>query len=138
MTRGSVAPGMMLRLAGIGCLVLWLTRRLPQKVVDHVVACIVGTRALAGVWDHDGAPLNPNRLPLSPRLRERLARWCARFQWSFEREIDLDAFVAEGRAIARAVKAEQPDWSVVYFDDAAAARRNYRAPPSNNETEIAR
>jgi len=90
----------------------------------------------AGLWDHDGAPLNPNRLPLSPKLRDRLARWCARFQWSFEREIDLDAFAAEGRAIARAVKAELPDWSIVYFDDAAAARRNYRGPPSSYETEI--
>jgi len=38
----------------------------------------------------------PNRLPLSPKLRERLARWCVRFQRSFEREIDLDAFAAEG------------------------------------------
>jgi hypothetical protein len=28
---------------------------------------------------------------------------------SFEREIDLDAFAAEGRAIARAVKTELPD-----------------------------
>ena len=90
----------------------------------------------AGLWDHDGAPLNPNRLPLSSKLRERLTRWCVRFQRSFEREIDLDAFAAEGHAIARAVKAELPDWSIVYFDDAAAARRSYRGPPSNYETEI--
>jgi hypothetical protein len=52
-----------------------------------------------GVWDQDGAPLNPNRLPLSPKLRERLARWCARLQRSFEREIDLDAFAAEGTRV---------------------------------------
>ena len=90
----------------------------------------------AALWDPDGAPLNPNRLPLSPKLRERLARWCVRFQRSFEGEIDLDAFAAEGLAIARAVKAELPDWSIVYFDDAAAARRNYRGPPSSYETEI--
>jgi len=89
-----------------------------------------------GVWDHDGAPLNPDRLPLSPKLRERLARWCARFQHSFEREIDLEAFATEGRAIARAVKAELPDWSIVYFDEAAAARRNYQGAPSRYETEI--
>jgi len=90
----------------------------------------------AGVWDHDGEPLNPDRLPLSPKLRDRLARWRARFQTSFDREIDLDAFAAEGRAIARAVKAELPDWSIVYFDEAAAARRNYRGSPANYETEI--
>jgi hypothetical protein len=50
--------------------------------------------------------------------------------------IDLDTFAAEGRAIARPMKAELPDWSIVYFDDAAAARRNYRGPPSSYEIEI--
>jgi hypothetical protein len=90
----------------------------------------------AGVWDHDGAPLDPGKLPISPKLRERLARWCARFQKSFEAEIDLDAFAAEGRAIARAVKAELPDWSVVYFDEAAAARAKYQGAPTDFEIEI--
>jgi hypothetical protein len=56
----------------------------------------------AGVWDHDGNPLDLARLPLSSKLRARLARWCARFQQSFDDEIDLDAFAAEGRVIARA------------------------------------
>ena len=90
----------------------------------------------AGVWDHDGAPLNPARLPLSPKLRARLARWCARFEKSFEGEIDLEAFAAEGRAVARAVKAELPGWSIVYFDEAAAARSGYRGSPSRYEEEI--
>ena len=31
----------------------------------------------AGVWDDDGAPLDPARLPISPRLRARLTHWCA-------------------------------------------------------------
>ena len=43
----------------------------------------------AGVWDHDGTPLDPARLPLSPRLRACLARWTARFEKSSEEEIDL-------------------------------------------------
>ena len=58
----------------------------------------------AGVWDHDGAPLDSAKLPLSPGLRARLARWCDRFQASLDREIDLEAFATEGRAIARAVR----------------------------------
>jgi hypothetical protein len=90
----------------------------------------------AGVWDHDGDPIDPARLPLSPRLRARLARWCARFQASFEGEIDLEAFAAEGRAIARAVKAELPGWSVVYFDEAEAARAKYQGAPATYDTEI--
>jgi hypothetical protein len=90
----------------------------------------------AGVWDHDGTPLDPARLPLSPKLRARLARWCSRFQKSFETEIDLDAFAAEGRAIARAIKAELPDWSIVFFDEAAAARGKYQGAPASYEIEI--
>jgi hypothetical protein len=90
----------------------------------------------AGVWDHDGAPLDPEKLPLSPRLRARLARWAARFQRSFETEIDLDAFTTEGRAIARAVKAELPDWSIVYFDEAAAARADYSGPRAEYEVRV--
>ena len=90
----------------------------------------------AGVWDHDGAPLNPARLPLSPKLRARLARWCARFEKSFEGEIDLEAFAAEGRAVARAVKAELPGWSIVYFDEAAAAQENYRGARGEYEVEM--
>ena len=90
----------------------------------------------AGVWDHDGTPLDPAKLPLSPKLRARLARLCARFQQSFEIEIDLDAFAAEGRAIARAAKAELPTWSIVYFDEAAAARAKYQGAAAAYEIEI--
>ena len=90
----------------------------------------------AGVWDYDNTPLDPARLPLSPKLRGRLARWCARFEKSFEAEIDLEAFAAEGRAIARAAKAELPDWSVVYFDEAEAARADYRGARAAYETEM--
>ena len=90
----------------------------------------------AGVWDHDGAPLAVGRLPISPKLRARLARWCDRFQKSFEGEIDLEAFAAEGRAIARAIKAELPEWSIVYFDEAAAARAKYQGSPEAYEIEI--
>jgi hypothetical protein len=90
----------------------------------------------AGVWDHDGASLDPARLPLSPKLRTRLARWCGRSQKSFDTEIDLDAFAADGRAIARAVKAELPGLSIVYFDEAAAARADYQGAPAEYEIEM--
>ena len=89
-----------------------------------------------GVWDLDGAPLDSANLPLSPRLRARLVRWCDRFQASFDREIDLEAFAAEGRKITQAVKAELSDWSIVYFDEAAATREKYQGPPSAYEVEI--
>jgi hypothetical protein len=76
------------------------SRKRPQHL--HLIA----DYGSADAWDHGGAPLDPAKLPLSPKLRARLARWRAYFEKSFETEIDLEAFAAEGRAIARAVKAE--------------------------------
>ena len=48
----------------------------------------------------------------------------------------LDAFAAEDRAIARAVMAELPDWSIAYFDEAEAARAKYQGAPADYEIEI--
>jgi hypothetical protein len=44
------------------------------------------------------------------------------FRSPSEAEIGLGTLAAEGRAIAPAMKAELPDWSITYFDEAAAAR----------------
>ena len=75
-------------------------------------------------------------MQLSARLCARLDRWRRRFESSLEKEIDLEAFAAEGLALARAVKKELPDWSIVYFDEAAAACAKYEGPPSTYEIEI--
>ena len=34
------------------------------------------------------------------------------------------------------MKAELPDWSIVYFDEAAAARSNYRGARAEYEVEM--
>jgi hypothetical protein len=81
-----------------------------------------------GLWDDHGRPLDPSKLPVSSELRERLARWSTQFQASFQTKINLRAFAAEGRAIARAMKSELPEWSIVYFDEEAAARADYQGP----------
>jgi hypothetical protein len=39
-------------------------------------------------------------------------------------------------AIARAVKAELPGWSIIYFDEAAAAREKYQGTLAGYETVI--
>ena len=81
-----------------------------------------------GVWS---APSIPNStmdgFRVSDALWQRLQDW-QRWHDSAETEpfadpdFDLTGFVAEGYAIARAVKAELPDWIVLYFDEALHAR----------------
>lgn len=75
-----------------------------------------------GVWDVDGAMLCLEELPISVALRERIERWN---QW-YERnedwkdpherktEFDYARHSAEGFAIALLMKAERPEWDVVY------------------------
>jgi len=79
----------------------------------------------------------------STRLGRRWARNSAhaqrtgpRFEKSLEAEIDLDAFAAKGRAIARAVKAELPGWSIVYFDEAETTRAKYHGAPASYDPGI--
>jgi hypothetical protein len=93
----------------------------------------------AGAVGQASGPARRSILPdfrSARKLRTRLARWCGRSQKSFDTEIDLDAFAADGRAIARAVKAELPGWSIVYFDEAAAARADYQGAPAEYEIEM--
>jgi hypothetical protein len=82
-----------------------------------------------GVWDIEGNSCGAEELPISPALVERLRRWQACYEAiedavqeedRLHRESDWTNFSAEGRAIARAVKAELPNWTVFYFDEARA------------------
>jgi hypothetical protein len=82
-----------------------------------------------GVWDIEGNSCGTEELPISPALVERLRRWQAHYEAiedaieeenQLPRESDWTNFSAEGLAIARAVKAELPGWTVFYFDEARA------------------
>lgn len=78
-----------------------------------------------GLWDARGKHLTPESVPLSPALRRRLKAWCAQYDrhnWERPRsdqqaEAAVVAISHEGREIAKALKAEQPDWTVDYFDE---------------------
>lgn len=73
-----------------------------------------------GVWNRAGAACSVEDLPVSTDLRARLLRWQATHDAHDDHELGLladDAFVAEGLAIARAVKAQLRDWTVVYHDE---------------------
>jgi hypothetical protein len=77
-----------------------------------------------GLWDSNGANAEEDFVPMSAALKARLHAWCL---WYEKNEDYLDtpesifdyvSFSAEGLAVAKAIKAELPDWTVVYFDEA--------------------
>jgi hypothetical protein len=80
-----------------------------------------------GLWRSDGASIDSSEIPISQGLKDRLRAWQDNYEKNCEvylppseqkRHLDLKAFSDEGREIARAIKAELPDWTVVYFDEA--------------------
>lgn len=85
---------------------------------------IMADTAAEGVWDCRGTSGCADELPIPADLVERLLRWQVWYDRSeadeggFDPAFDLDAFSAEGLAIAHAIKAALPDWTVLYFDEA--------------------
>ena len=83
-----------------------------------------------GLWGADGREIDPDSLAVTAPLRWRLAAWCAWFEDSElyrppdrrTRPFDLDAFAAEGRAIAAALKGELGSVEVLYHDVAVRER----------------
>lgn len=75
-----------------------------------------------GIWDVGKAGL-----PISEELRRRLEEWNWWYDLAYDhdpdqRDMDIEEFSAIGLELARAVKAELPDWTVVYLDEAAQDR----------------
>ena len=95
-----------------------------------------------GVWGiNSGGAWSVEELPVSQPLRSRILAWQ---KWhdsqdaTLDRDpsFDVDGFTAEGLAIARAVKGALPDWTVVYFDEAACQWAERGAPRWLFEYEI--
>ena len=89
------------------------------------------------LWDIDGMEQSIITFPVTPDLRVRMICWRERYHdledkyenyvysddpaipddVRIEQKQDWEDFAAEGLAIARAVKAQLPDWTVVYLDE---------------------
>ena len=79
--------------------------------------------AASGIWDIEGCACHPASLPVSGNVRAMLAGWQAWYEHDDFMEpnpfYDREAHAAFGRFIARMVKRELPDWTVIYYDETA-------------------
>ena len=80
-----------------------------------------------GVWQMDGTEGMLDDLPVPPALRDRIEAWQALYDAHDDMDeeapvLDVARFAAEGLALARAVKAALPDWTVIYHDEAKSKR----------------
>lgn len=79
---------------------------------------IMNDYSASGVWGKDGAAYEPSDLPLPADLQDQILAWAE--EWEAE-ETSVGEMTNKGLAIAKAVKAELPDWTVVFFDEAKLA-----------------
>ena len=95
-----------------------------------------------GVWHRDGCSGDADGLPVGKDLVARIRTWQSWYDASAPTSADdasdwdSAAFAAEGLAIARAVKAELPDFTVIYFDEHRARFADPKGSRSAFEYEI--
>ena len=75
--------------------------------------------AATGLWSKSGSLASLGDVPISPDTFFRLGVWQ---HWYESRRHDepinsLDKFVAYGLAIAKDIKAQLPEWVVIYHDE---------------------
>ncbi len=86
-----------------------------------------------GVWDRQGRAEDCDSLPVSEHLKEMIKGWQEWHEFSddemgnpdYQYFWDVKAFSVMGLCIARKVKTELPDWTVVYFDMEKAETTKY-------------
>ena len=90
------------------------------------------------LWGPDGSMESLEDLPVSQDLRARLETWEEWYdlQSLDNPEFDAAAFGRAGLELAREVKAQLPDWTVVYFDEAAWAARTEETADGAFQYEI--
>lgn len=98
-----------------------------------------------GVWAKDGAAIGMDELPISREIKQRLLEWQEWFERDYENYLppsqrtstfDVIAFSKEGLEIAKAIKAELPDWAVIYFDEEKSTAGNRNSARSSFEYEV--
>jgi hypothetical protein len=111
-----------------------------NELIAHKWVRILVDSCAQGVWEKGGGAPPVADLPVSAGLIQRIRDWQAWYdrdedKWGVFRG-DVAALSAAGLEIARAVKAELPDWTVVYFDMAAAEGAEKDGPRSAFEYAV--
>ena len=75
----------------------------------------------SGVWDENGTNIDIDDLPAHFWLKQMISAWQAIYDvHSLNEDFDVKTFSEQGYALAVKLKQSLPDWTVEYFDEAAA------------------
>lgn len=96
----------------------------------------------SGLWTINGAMMEWSSLPVSEELKDRIHLWVSDYDQNNptfdDDEVDPDVFdigfhSAQGVELAKEIKRELPDWTVVYFNESLI---NRDGPRTEYEYEI--
>lgn len=93
-----------------------------------------------GIWRKDGCMMSIDDLPVSRQIAWNLGCWQAvHDRYDHEGPMDkktLAWFAESGRQIAKRIKQELPDWTVIYFDSQRFDIERDNQPRAEFEYEI--
>lgn len=90
-----------------------------------------------GVWNKRGELCDLADLPVSDALKRRISAWMDWYDRGADpidrnaTPFDVCQFSEQGLAIARDVKRELADWTVVYFDERRSNESTFEGGPKN-------
>jgi hypothetical protein len=98
--------------------------------------CLMADFCSSGVWNEDGVSMCISEVPMHFWLKQMIDDWQA---W-YDREagstdFDVTTFSKHGYALAVKLKQNLPDWTVVYFDEAAFLRDLAERPPRSEHVK---
>lgn len=79
-----------------------------------------------GLWDKSGCNVDPEDYPLSEATKKLLDEWQQLYEenddWKEPEQrktppFDIPSFAKQGLEVAKAVKRDLPDYTIVYFDE---------------------
>ena len=122
-----------------------------QSVAERWVR-ILADYSCEGVWQQDGNPADLEELPISEELRKQFLAWQEEYNRLWDIYLEDEEYSSEpfpgwhsfsewGLELAKSVKVQLPDWTVIYFDNEKSWARGYddtgkRRPRSYYEYEI--
>lgn len=93
-----------------------------------------------GLWAKDGCAMDIESLPVSRSVCFDLGAWQAFYEHQPTQEPmpekELKWFSVRGLVIAKAIKTELPDWTVIYFDEGKIRHGDLQQPRSEFEYEV--
>lgn len=75
----------------------------------------------SAVWDENGTNIDIDDVPMHYWLKSMITQWQAWYDREGDtQDFDYKTFSKHGFALAYKLKQNLPDWTVVYFDEAAS------------------